>query len=305
MEKKYKIAALYCFADWKDFEKARSALLDFCKNNNLKGTLLIAKEGINGTVAGKHTAIDQLIEFIKSYKIFDNMELKFSYSDKMPFLRMKVKIKKEIVTLGVEGVNPLAAVGTYLEPQEWNDLLAKEDTVIIDTRNGYEYDIGTFKGAIDPATNTFKEFPAWVELNKAKLEGKKIAMFCTGGIRCEKATSYLKTIGYNNVYHLKGGILKYLETIPPQDSLWEGQCFVFDDRVSVGHGLKEGDYSLCRACQRPLSPSDKLHEHFEEGVSCADCYSVRTESDRSRFKERQRQIELAKIRGNGAHLGQA
>jgi UPF0176 protein len=221
----------------------------------------------------------------------------------MPFNRMKVRLKKEIVTMGVEGIDPLQSVGAYVQPEDWNALIDDENTILIDTRNDYEYAIGTFKGAIDPKTKTFREFPQWVEDHRGDLEGKKIAMFCTGGIRCEKATAFVKGLGFDDVYHLKGGILKYLEDMPAEDTRWEGECFVFDERVSVGHGLVEGDVQLCRACRNPVTPEGKLSQFYEEGISCDSCYHERSDADRARYAERQRQVLLAKERGAKQHIG--
>lgn len=304
MSKEYTVAALYCFAVFEDFEAYRVPLLALCRQQSIKGTLLLAREGINGTVAGSAEAIETLIAFLKQRPEFANMELKYSYADKLPFLRMKVRLKKEIVTMGVESVDPLSEVGQYISAKEWNNLITDKDTIVIDTRNNYEYSLGTFKGAIDPDTATFREFPKWVEENKDNLEGKKIAMFCTGGIRCEKATSYLRGLGYDNVFHLKGGILKYLEEIPESESLWQGECFVFDDRVSVGHGLKVGEHRLCHACRHTLSVEDMQSAAYEEGVTCPHCVNTQSGQDRLRYRERQKQIMLAKKRGTVPHLGQ-
>ncbi|KYB46021.1 hypothetical protein AB664_03980, partial [Brucella anthropi] len=237
-----------------------------CCTNGIKGTLLLAAEGINGTVAGSAEAIEKLVKYITAVPGLANPELKYSNATEMPFYRMKVRLKREIVTMGVDGIDPLKSVGTYIAPKDWNALIADENTVVVDTRNDYEYAIGTFEGALDPNTKTFREFPEWVEQNRDKLEGKKIAMFCTGGIRCEKATAFVKGLGFDDVFHLKGGILKYLEDVPKEESMWNGECFVFDERVAIGHGLTESDIELCRACRRPITAEDKLSQFFEEGI---------------------------------------
>ncbi|MGQ5719148.1 oxygen-dependent tRNA uridine(34) hydroxylase TrhO [Pseudochrobactrum asaccharolyticum] len=304
-EAHFTVAALYCFARFPDFEAYQAPLTELCDQNGIKGTLLLAAEGLNGTVAGTQSGIAALIAFIEAIPALreQNIELKYSTASQMPFNRMKVRLKKEIVTMGVEGIDPLQSVGTYVQPEEWNALIDDENTILIDTRNDYEYAIGTFKGAIDPKTKTFREFPQWVEDHRGDLEGKKIAMFCTGGIRCEKATAFVKGLGFDDVYHLKGGILKYLEDMPAEDTRWEGECFVFDERVSVGHGLVEGDVQLCRACRNPVTPEGKLSQFYEEGISCDSCYHERSDADRARYAERQRQVLLAKERGAKQHIG--
>lgn len=304
MDKKFTVAALYCFARFDGFSDFRQPLLDMCVKNEIKGTLLLAHEGINGTVAGTKSAIEKLIAFITAHKDLKNPELKYSWAHEMPFTRMKVRLKKEIVTMGVEDVDPLEIVGTYVAPQDWNALIEDEDTIVIDTRNDYEYALGTFEGAVDPDTKTFREFPQWIAENEGALKTKKkIAMFCTGGIRCEKSTAYVRGLGYDQVYHLKGGILKYLEDVPKEESLWKGECFVFDDRVSVGHGLEVGNLELCRACRHPISEQDKLSDNYEAGVSCDACIGERSDIDRTRFRERNKQIKLARKRRNTKHIG--
>ncbi|WP_102830608.1 rhodanese-related sulfurtransferase [Bartonella bovis] len=302
MEKNFKVAALYCFADLKHYHQLQKSLLDLCQANGIKGTLLLAKEGINGTVAGSCIAIETLVRFITEQPALKEPELKYSWASKMPFHRMKVRLKKEIVTMGVEGVNPLEIVGTYVEPEDWNGLIQDKETILIDTRNDYEYALGSFQGAIDPRIKTFREFPEWITKHEGDLKKKKkIAMFCTGGIRCEKSTAYVRGLGYDQVYHLKGGILRYLETIPKEKSLWWGECFVFDERVSVSHGLEECGRELCRACRYPLNAEGKLSSHYEEGVSCDTCYNTRSEADRQRFRERHRQFQLSKSRAMYSH----
>lgn len=296
------VAALYKFASLPDYREMQPGMLDFCVSQELNGTLLLAEEGINGTVAGTRAGIDALIAFLKADRRLADLEHKESYADEMPFTRMKVKLKKEIVTLGVAGINPNERVGTYVAPEDWNALISDPDVVLIDTRNGYEVDIGTFRGAIDPQTTTFREFPAYVGKNFNPARHKKVAMFCTGGIRCEKASSLLVAQGFEQVYHLQGGILKYLEKVPPEESMWEGECFVFDQRISVGHGLKVGEYEQCHGCRHPVSATDKASVQYVEGVSCPHCFDNQTEEQRDRFAERQKQSELARSRG-GAHIG--
>jgi UPF0176 protein len=299
----FKVAALYRFARLEHFQSLQEPLAQLCCSSGIKGTLLLAAEGINGTVAGSVEAIDRLVAFLEAEPAIAGMELKYSYAGEMPFKRMKVRLKKEIVTMGVEDIDPLQSVGTYVQAQDWNALISDPDTIVIDTRNDYETAIGTFANAVDPQTKTFREFPQWVENHREELEGKKIAMFCTGGIRCEKATAFVKGLGFDDVFHLKGGILKYLEEVPAEESRWEGECFVFDERVSIGHGLVEGEAELCHACRNPIAPEDKLSPLFAEGVSCPKCYHERTEEDRARFAERQKQVKLAKLRGEKHHIG--
>lgn len=296
------VAALYKFSDLPDCAQKRDQLFDLCTSNQIKGTLLLAKEGINGTVAGSRVAIDALKAALDAEPRFEGMEYKESTASEMPFLRLKVRLKKEIVTLGQPMVDPTAHVGRYVEPQDWNALISDPDVVVVDTRNDYEYEIGSFQGAINPKTESFREFPEYVKEHLDPAQHKKVAMFCTGGIRCEKSTSYLLSQGFESVYHLKGGILKYLETVPEQDSLWKGECFVFDQRVGVTHGLQEGEYELCFACRQPISQEEKASERYREGVSCPKCYDKLTDKQRASFEERQKQILLAKARGQ-RHIG--
>jgi UPF0176 protein len=296
------VAALYRFAPFANHAQMKAELAEFCCARGIRGTLILAHEGINGTVAGSAEAVQALIQKLHEWREFAGAEIKYSHAERMPFYRMKVKVKREIVTMGVEDIDPLKSAGAYVEAKDWNALIADEDTILIDTRNDYEVQIGTFEGAVDPNTKTFTEFPAWVENNREKLEGKKVAMFCTGGIRCEKATAFVKGLGVEDVYHLKGGILKYLEEVPAEESHWRGECFVFDERVSVGHGLIEGEAELCRACRAPLTAEAKASEMYEEGVSCPSCYGTRTAEDRARYAERQKQIRLAHARGE-RHIG--
>lgn len=299
-----KVAALYRFVAFDAPEDLQPRIQAQCAASGIKGTILLAQEGINGTVAGKPSAIDALIAFLRDIPGCAELDVKYSHAAEMPFYRMKVRLKKEIVTLGVEGIDPKREVGTYVQPEDWNALISNPDTVLIDTRNDYEVAIGTFEGAVDPRTKSFSEFPDWFRTHRAELAaGKtKFAMFCTGGIRCEKSTAFLKAEGIEEVYHLEGGILRYLENIPEAQSKWQGECFVFDERVSVKHGLELGEMELCHACRRPISQADKASDQFIEGVSCLACYAERTEDDRARFAERQKQIALAKKRGK-QHIG--
>ncbi|WP_295495974.1 rhodanese-related sulfurtransferase [Sphingorhabdus sp. EL138] len=299
-----KVAALYRFVAFDAPEELQPRIQAQCAAGGIKGTILLAHEGINGTVAGNPSDIDALIAFLRDIPGCAELDVKYSVAKDMPFYRMKVRLKKEIVTLGVEGIDPKREVGTYVQPEDWNALISDPDTVLIDTRNDYEVAIGTFEGAVDPRTKSFSEFPDWFRAHRAELAaGKtKFAMFCTGGIRCEKSTAFLKAEGIDEVYHLEGGILRYLENIPEAQSKWQGECFVFDERVSVKHGLELGEMELCHACRRPISQEDKASVHFVEGVSCPACYAERSEEDRDRFAERQKQIALAKKRGK-QHIG--
>jgi UPF0176 protein len=297
----YCIAALYHFTRFDDPAALQAPLRAICAENAVRGSLLLATEGINGTIAGPRAGLAAVLAHIKTLPGCADLEWKESTSDQPPFGRLKVRLKKEIVTLGVPGVDPKAAVGHYVRAADWNDLISAPDVVVIDTRNDYEVAIGTFAGAVDPETAAFRDFPAWWEANKDRFHNKRIAMFCTGGIRCEKSTNYLMSQGIEDVYHLKGGILQYLEEVPAEDSLWQGECFVFDERVSVGHGLEEGPHSLCRACRRPLLPADQARPEYEAGVQCHNCAHEHSDADRARFRERQKQIGLARARGE-SHL---
>jgi len=277
-------------------------LQNMCEMLGIKGTLLLAYEGINGTVAGTDKAIAELLNFLRKDPRLTQLEHKESRAEGMPFYRMKVRLKREIVTMGVDGVDPNEVVGSYVDPKDWNELITDPDVVLIDTRNDYEVEIGTFRGALNPDTQTFREFPQWVEDNRANLKKPKVAMFCTGGIRCEKASSFMKQNGFDDVYHLKGGILKYLETQPEKESLWEGDCFVFDQRVAVKHGLEQSDYDQCYACRYPITAKEKESQLYVKGVACPRCHNTMSEDQRARFAERQKQIALAKERGE-THLG--
>ncbi len=277
-------------------------LLEKMKALDIHGTLLLAHEGINGTISGRNKAIKTLFEWLSQFEGLDNIISKESYAEFQPFKRTKVKLKKEIVTMGVEDIDPNTCVGQYVDPKDWNALISREDVITIDTRNDYEYEIGTFKGAINPETETFREFPDYVKKNLDTNKHKNVAMFCTGGIRCEKSTALLKKYGFEKVYHLKGGILKYLEDVPAEESLWEGECFVFDDRVAVNHDLEVGQYKQCFACRYPITKEDEESEHYIKGVSCPRCYHQSTDEQKQRFAERQKQIALSRARGE-EHIG--
>lgn len=298
------VAALYHFARFADPAVLQGPLLELCRKSGIKGTLLLAGEGVNGTVAGSRDGIDLLLAHLRGLPGCAGLEHKESTASEMPFNRMKVRLKKEIVTMGQPDVDPTASVGRYVEPGDWNDLITSDDVVVIDTRNDYEVAIGTFEGAVDPHTASFSEFPAWWQENKDRFHNKRVAMFCTGGIRCEKSTNYLLGQGVEDVYHLKGGILKYLEEVPQAESTWNGSCFVFDARVSVDHGLAEGPHELCYACRRPILPSDMERPEYEKGVSCHQCFGEHDEDRKERFRERQKQVELAAKRGK-QHIGEA
>ena len=298
----YHIAALYHFTRFDDPAAIQGPLKAVCEAGDVRGSLLLAREGINGTIAGPRAGIDAVIAHIRALPGCSGLEWKEATAEKAPFPRMKVRLKKEIVTMGQPDVDPTAHVGNYVEPEDWNDLIRSPDVVTIDTRNDYEVAIGTFEGAVDPLTKSFREFPQWWEDNKERFHNKRVAMFCTGGIRCEKSTNFLLGQGVPEVYHLKGGILRYLEEMPAEDSTWQGECFVFDGRVSVGHGLKEGPHELCHACRRPILPEDMDRPEYEAGVSCHQCVDETSDADKARFRERQKQMQLARARGE-THLG--
>ncbi|WP_260598025.1 rhodanese-related sulfurtransferase [Sphingomonas endolithica] len=297
-----RVAALYRFARFPDPAALRVPLLAVCAANHVKGTLLLAREGINGTIAGTADAIDIVLAHIRTLPDCAELEVKDSSAETPPFLRMKVRLKREIVTMGQPDIDPLAGTGHYVKPADWNALIASPDTVVIDTRNDYEVKVGTFAGAIDPATKSFSDFPAWFRAHRGELADKKIAMFCTGGIRCEKSTAFLKAEGLEDVYHLEGGILKYLEQVPASESRWQGECFVFDQRVAVGHGLMAGTHSLCHACRMPVSAEERDSGLYVEGVSCPACHDHRDDTQRAGYAERHRQVLLAQARGD-AHVG--
>jgi len=296
------ICALYKFTRMDDFEEIQSSLKLFLDSLNIRGTLLLAREGVNGTIAGDNDSIMKSLDYLQKDRRLAGLEYKLSYSEKPPFKRLKVKLKKEIVTLGVSDIDPTHSSGTYVKPADWNELINDPDVVLIDTRNNYEFEIGSFKGSINPNTETFREFPDYTKNNLEKYRDKKIAMFCTGGIRCEKSTAYLKSEGFENVFHLQGGILKYLEEVKEDESLWEGECFVFDDRVAVKHNLELGKYDQCHACRFPITEEDKEHPHYEKGASCSRCYGTKNSSQVNRYREREKQVQLAKGRGE-SHIG--
>jgi UPF0176 protein len=298
------VAALYHFVSLDNYQELRQPLLKTMLKYNIKGTLLLAQEGINGTVAGEQSAIDRLLDWIRADERLQDVRCKFSYDDEMPFYRSRVKLKKEIVTMGVEGIDPRRSVGTYVKPADWNALISDPEITLVDTRNAYESAIGSFKQAIKPNTESFREFPQYVAENLDPGKNRKVAMFCTGGIRCEKSTAYLKQQGFEEVYHLQGGILKYLEEVPESESLWQGECFVFDNRVSVNHTLEKGSYDQCHACRLPITDSDKQSDQYQQGVSCPACYDKKSDNQRRRFREREKQVQLARLRGE-THIGGA
>ena len=293
---------MYKFVTLDNYEAMRQPLLNTMEENGIKGTLLLAHEGINGTISGTREGIDALLAYLNSDSRINPISYKESLHEEQPFYRTKVKLKKEIVTMGVEGIDPRRTVGTYVKPKDWNALISDPEVTVIDTRNEYEIEIGTFKHAIDPKTETFREFPEYVarELDPAK--HKKVAMFCTGGIRCEKSTAYLKEQGFEEVYHLEGGILQYLQDVPKEESLWEGDCFVFDNRVAVNHDLEKSKYDQCYACRLPITDEDKQSDKYEPGVSCPHCYGTHTEEQIARFREREKQVNLARMRRQ-EHVG--
>ena len=301
-----RVAALYRFARLGNYRDLREPLKRLCRQHGIGGTLLLAHEGINGTIAGTPEGIDAVLAAIRALPDCAEVDVKLSAASTMPFHRMKVRLKREIVTMGQPGIDPRSVVGTYVEPAEWNALISDPETIVIDTRNDYEVAVGTFSRAINPETVSFRQFPDWFRRERERLLGAgkppKVAMFCTGGIRCEKSTAFLKREGVEDVFHLKGGILKYLEVMPEEQSLWEGECFVFDQRVTVGHGLVEGSCTLCHACRRPVKPEELASPHYEEGVSCQACYNERTEEQRASYRERHRQELLAQAKGR-THVG--
>ena len=296
------VAALYRFARFPEFETYRQPLLDCLLAAEVRGTLLLAAEGINGTIAGPRAGIDRVLGFLQQDSRFAGLEVKESSVDENPFYRTKVKLKKEIVTMGVAGIDPNKIVGTYVEARDWNALISDPEVLLLDTRNKYEVEIGSFAGAVNPGTDSFREFPDYVKKQLDPGKHKKVAMFCTGGIRCEKSTAYLREQGFEEVYHLKGGILKYLEEVPESESKWEGECFVFDNRVTVNHQLERGSFDQCHACRMPITEQDKQREEYQPGVSCQHCLGAQSPEQRQRYAERERQIELAQRRGE-EHLG--
>lgn len=296
------VAALYQFARFADYKEQQAPLIAFCKTHKVKGTLLLAQEGINGTIAGTREGIDAVVAYLRAIGPFNNLEYKESFAKTLPFMRLKVKLKKEIVTLRAPAADPLQMVGAYVQPKDWNALISRADVMTIDTRNNYEVMIGAFKGAVNPETDSFSDFKKYAEENLLPHKDKPIAMYCTGGIRCERSTAYLKALGFNEVYHLKGGILKYLEEVPVEHSLWQGECFVFDQRVAVKHDLALGSYDQCYGCRMPISDQDKKLPQYLEGVHCHHCYDPGDHKHYARVSERQKQIKLAAQRGK-KHLG--
>ncbi|MEH6499337.1 MAG: rhodanese-related sulfurtransferase [Pseudoalteromonas distincta] len=299
------VVALYKFVTLEDFEAKRQPLLDVLTRSAVKGTLLLAREGINGTIAGQREGMDQVLDWLRADPRLSDLDHKESLCEEMPFYRTKVKLKKEIVTIGVPDVSPNETVGTYVDPQDWNALISDPQVLLIDTRNDYEVSIGTFEGAVDPKTKSFREFPEYIKAHYDPAKHKKVAMFCTGGIRCEKASSYMLQQGFDEVYHLKGGILKYFEEVPAEQSKWNGECFVFDNRVTVRHDLAPGSFDQCHACRHPISAAEKASAQYEEGVSCPRCYDNLPEKTRLRAEERQKQVRLAKLRNQPHPIGQS
>ena len=286
----YTVATFYKFFPFADYAEKQGLFLEYCQNHQIKGTILLSLEGINGTIAGTATNIEAVIKYLGKDKRLADLDVKYSTASDIPFERIKIRLKREIVTLGIPEVNPNKQVGNYVEAEQWNDLIKDEETIIIDTRTSYEVDIGTFRGAINPNTHSFREFPDYVQHNLDPKKHRKIAMFCTGGIRCEKATSFLLKLGFSEVYHLKGGILKYLEEVPERESLWEGECFVFDERVAIKHQLEIGSYEMCLGCGYPISETNKASHKYEEGVSCPHCYDSLTPEKIAKQREKQRQL---------------
>ena len=296
------VCALYRFVDLANYEEIQTPLLNILNANQVKGTLLLASEGINGTIAGDQDGIDNVLNWLRFDPRLAELTAKFSFDTENPFYRTKVKLKKEIVTMGIQGIDPNRVVGTYVKPKDWNALISDPEVLLVDTRNDYEISIGTFENAIDPKTTNFREFPAYVKENLDPKKHKKVAMFCTGGIRCEKSTAYLKEQGFDEVYHLEGGVLKYLEEVPEEETMWKGECFVFDNRVSVNHQLEKGQYDQCHGCRLPITEEDKKSEKYMQGVSCHQCHDNISEEQKQRFLEREKQIRLSLERGQ-AHIG--
>ena len=296
------VAAIYKFVKLSDCAALRIPLLAQCDALGISGTVLLATEGINGTIAGTRSGIDQILAYLRSDPRLADLEHKESVAAQAPFYRMKVKLKREIVTMGVPGIDPTEQVGQYVKPEDWNTLINDPDVLLIDTRNDYEVSVGTFKGALDPRITTFREFPEYVKRHIDPQQKPRVAMFCTGGIRCEKASAYMLQQGFSEVYHLQGGILKYLENVPAEESLWQGECFVFDQRVAVGQGLAPGHYELCYGCSRPITAEEKLSHKYQAGVSCPHCYDSLTPEKRAAAMERQKQVALASARGE-THIG--
>ena len=296
------VCALYKFVTLDDYALIQPPLLALMLKYDVKGTLLLAQEGINGTIAGSRSGIDAILTYLQSDPRLAALSYKESYTDQPPFLRSRVKLKREIVTMGVEGIDPKQVVGTYVKPTDWNDLISDPNILLVDTRNDYEVQVGTFKNALNPKTDSFREFPGYVKQELDPKKHNKVAMFCTGGIRCEKSTAFLKEQGFDEVYHLEGGILKYLQEVPAEESLWEGECFVFYERVTVNHQLQRGEYDQCNACRMPITEQDKLSEQYQHGVSCPHCFEKTSDKQKARFAEREKQMQLAQQRGE-VHIG--
>jgi UPF0176 protein len=296
------VCALYKFVALENYRQLRQPLLRIMEDSGVKGTLLLASEGINGTIAGSREGIDQVLAWLRTDPRLASIDYKESHADQPPFNRTKVKLKKEIVTMGIEGIDPRRVVGTYVQPADWNRLISDPEVILIDTRNDYEYQVGTFKNAINPKTGSFREFPQFVKDYLDPARHKKVAMFCTGGIRCEKSTAYLKEQGFEAVYHLQGGILKYLEEVPVENTLWQGECFVFDERITVDHALHKGQYDQCHGCRLPITEADKTDPRYQKGVCCPHCHDQLTTDQKRRFSEREKQIRLARQRGE-VHIG--
>ena len=300
----FKVVAFYSFVDLSNLKELQKTFIRFLTKENIKGTVLLAHEGINGTLSGREVSIDRFKDFLKLNNLHVSQNFKTSSCPDDPFPRLKVKLKDEIVSIGNELADPAKIVGEYVQPEDWNSLISHEDVMVLDTRNTYEFSIGTFNGSIQPETTNFREFPDWLETIESTGidKNKKIAMFCTGGIRCEKASSLMKAKGFKNIFHLQGGILNYMEKVDEEDSLWNGECFVFDDRVALNHNLEVGSYDMCHGCRMPISDADKLEEEYERGVSCLNCFYEKTPDQKKRYADRQKQVDLAKLR-NQIHIG--
>tara|TARA_B100000579_G_scaffold80725_1_gene62874 strand:- start:2006 stop:2947 length:942 start_codon:yes stop_codon:yes gene_type:complete len=300
----FKVAAFYSFVDLSNLEKLQKTFNHFLKKENITGTVLLAHEGVNGTVAGTDAGIDKFKNFLKLNNLYEQQNFKISSSEEDPFPRLKIKLKDEIVSIGNELADPATIVGEYVQPEDWNNLISQDDVLVLDTRNTYEYLIGTFEKSIQPETTNFREFPNWLEgLESSGVDkNNKVAMFCTGGIRCEKASSLMKAKGFKNIYHLQGGILNYMEKVDEEDSLWQGECFVFDDRVALNHNLEVGSYDMCHGCRMPITQADKMEPEYERGVSCPNCFNKKTPEQKKRYADRQKQVDLAKLR-NEKHIG--
>ena len=300
----FKVAAFYSFVDLSNLEKLQKTFNHFLKKENITGTVLLAHEGVNGTVAGTDAGIDKFKNFLKLNNLYEQQNFKISSSEEDPFPRLKIKLKDEIVSIGNELADPATIVGEYVQPEDWNNLISQDDVLVLDTRNTYEYLIGTFEKSIQPETTNFREFPNWLEgLESSGVDkNNKVAMFCTGGIRCEKASSLMKAKGFKNIFHLQGGILNYMEKVDEEDSLWQGECFVFDDRVALNHNLEVGSYDMCHGCRMPITQADKMEPEYERGVSCPNCFNKKTPEQKKRYADRQKQVDLAKLR-NEKHIG--